>query len=439
VRHTPTFGLGFGAGSGSSSAAACCNGTSLQTRPLFLLPFPLLTCSSRHYRISSPCHHLTTGTPPQPSPSHLQRPLTSCPAPKWRSLPSPIRTCTDSDTDSQPRLFLHPCARDSAADGIDSTSSHRCGSERRERVPLTRKLFTQALSDLSREAVLLLPMPGAPRRARRSCHGLPPFILPPRERPRRRLHPTVPSYPSIAPFFFFLDVYRSTTPNLIAETTREFGLGGDWMNDPRRCGASLGTRVRHDSRTSDSLSLSFCSHHLAANKDATTTFCASTQHQKCCAADDSSTSAVSPSSLFSGHGPSLLNWCATQSRTPPTAPRCFASASRNARSAGRPPDSSSALGQSLGFSQPRFNAVMLCCTYSSVSSSTQPRTPIPSTIQFRYSSIHPSNADRIVSSMLSLPMEPAYPLDQSSQSLTSTYPCLICVLVPNYACMYHTK
>ena len=129
VRHTPTFGLGFGAGSGSSSAAACCNGTSLQTRPLFLPPFPLLICSSRHYRISSPCHHLTTGTPLQPSPSHLQRPLTSSPAPKWRSLPSPIRTCTDSDTDSQPRLFLHPCSRDSAADGIDSTSSHRCGSE----------------------------------------------------------------------------------------------------------------------------------------------------------------------------------------------------------------------------------------------------------------------------------------------------------------------
>jgi len=53
--------------------------------------------------------------------------------------------------------------------------------------------------------------------------------------------------------------------------------------------------------------------------------------------------------------------------------------------------------------------------------------------------IHPSNPDRIISSMLSLPVEPAYPLDQSSQSLTSTYPCLICVLLPNYACMYHTK
>jgi len=48
---------------------------------------------------------------------------------------------------------------------------------------------------------------------------------------------------------------------------------------------------------------------------------------------------------------------------------------------------------------------------------------------------HPFIADSTISGMPSLSVEPAYPLDQSSQSFTSKYPCLICVLVPNHACM----
>jgi len=238
------------------------------------------------------------------------------------------------------------------------------------------------------------------------------------------------------PPFFFLDVCRSTTPNLIAETTREFGLGADWMNDPRRCGASLGTRVRHDSQTSDSLSLSFCSHHLGANKDATTIFCASTQHQKCCAADDLQRARSRPRrcSLAMGHR--------SQTGAPPKAGphRLRRGASPRRRAAHDPLGARQTRAVlSVTRSDSRNQGLMPSCYAAPIVPSHPPHNQGPRYHQPSNFVIHPSNADRIISSMLSLPMEPAYPLDQSCQSLTSTYPCLICVLVPNYACMDHTK
>ena len=62
----------------------------------------------------------------------------------------------------------------------------------------------------------------------------------------------------------------------------------------------------------------------------------------------SSTSAVSPSSPFPGHGPSRSNWPATRSRILPTALRCFASAPHNVASAGHSLESSSGLWSVAG-------------------------------------------------------------------------------------------
>jgi len=176
-------------------------------RPLFLLPFPLphWARSSPHYHISSR-RHITTVTPLQPSPSLLQRPPTSSPPPKWRTLPSPICTCTDSDSDSCPVFFLHPCARVGAADSTASTASHRSCSERHERRSSYAQLAHPSALRSLQEAVLLLPVPGVPRRARRSRHGPPPVQLPPREHPRHRPHPTLPSYSSTAPSVFPMQI-----------------------------------------------------------------------------------------------------------------------------------------------------------------------------------------------------------------------------------------
>jgi len=82
-----------------------------------------------------------------------------------------------------------------------------------ERSSYARVAHLSALRSL-REAVLLLPAPGAPRRVRRSRRGPPPLVLPPREHPRRRLHPTVPSYPSIAPSAFPMQINASEPVSL---------------------------------------------------------------------------------------------------------------------------------------------------------------------------------------------------------------------------------
>jgi len=150
----------------------------------------------------------------------------------------------------------------------------------------------------------------------------------------------------------------------------------------------------------------------------------------------SSTSAVSPSSLFPCHGPSRSNWCATQSRTLPTALRCFALASRCATH--HPLDARwTRAVLSVARFHSRNQGSMLSCHAVLIVSSHFPCNQGPWCHRPSNFVIHPSNADSVISGMPSLSVEPSYPLDQSSQSFTSKYPCLICVLVPNYAGMYH--
>jgi len=150
----------------------------------------------------------------------------------------------------------------------------------------------------------------------------------------------------------------------------------------------------------------------------------------------SSTSAVTPSSLFPGHGASRSNWCATQSRTLPTALRCFASASR--RATHHPLDARwTRAVLSVARFHSRNQGSMLSCHAVLIVPSHFPCIQGPWYHRPSNFVIHPSNADSIISGMPSLSVEHAYPLDQCSQSFIGKYPCLACVLVPDYACMYH--
>jgi len=178
------------------------------------VPPPLSSPSlGPHYHISSR-RHVTTVTPLQPSTSLLQRPLTSSPLQNGALyLPQsvPVRTATVIPS---PVFFLHPCARVGAADSTASTASHRSCSERHERHSSYGQLAHPSALRSLQEAVLLLPVPGAPRRARRSRHGSPPVQLPPREHPKHRPHPTVPSYSSTAPSVFPMQINDSEPVSL---------------------------------------------------------------------------------------------------------------------------------------------------------------------------------------------------------------------------------
>ena len=178
-----------------------------QTRPLFLLPFPLLIRSSPHYRISSPCHHVTTGIPLELSTSLLQRPW---PLPPLQNaalhLPQSVRVWTTTVIPNPVFSFTHvpvsvPPTVPRAPPAVPARSSY------------ARVAHPSALRSL-REAVLLHPARGAPRRVRWSHHGPPPLVFPPREHPRRRLHRTVPSYPSLAPSAFPMHINDSKPVSL---------------------------------------------------------------------------------------------------------------------------------------------------------------------------------------------------------------------------------
>jgi len=139
----------------------------------------------------------------------------------------PIHARMDSGSNSRTRRVLHACSC-VATDRADSTLSHRSWSGRHERrSPHAQVVQASALQSL-REAVLLLPAPGAPRRARRSRQGPPPLSFPPREQPRRRVHPPflcirVP-HPRISQ-------HRARTPTLCRGDHPQVDLGVDWMND----------------------------------------------------------------------------------------------------------------------------------------------------------------------------------------------------------------
>jgi hypothetical protein len=100
-----------------------------------------------------------------------------------------------SDNDSGSRRGHHACARVGAAsDSANSTSTtSRCwNSERRERRPPYAQTAPPSALRSLREAVPLLSASGAPRHARRSCHGpLVPSLLP-QEYPKTSTTSTVP-------------------------------------------------------------------------------------------------------------------------------------------------------------------------------------------------------------------------------------------------------
>ena len=113
-------------------------------------------------------------------------------------------------------------------------------------IPLTRALLTQGFSDLPDRLYCSFR-----RQMRLVVHGGAVMVLRPsfshhESTQGRRLHPTVPSYPSIAPSGFPMQINDFQT--CIAETAREFGLGADWMNDHADVALSWATRVHHDSR-----------------------------------------------------------------------------------------------------------------------------------------------------------------------------------------------
>ena len=109
-----------------------------------------------------------------------------------------------------------------------------------------RKLLTQALSDMSERLYSSFQ-----RQVRLVVHGGAVIVLRPsfshRESTQgRRLHPTAPSYPSIAPSVFPMQFNDFQT--CFAETTRKFGFGADWMKDHADVALPWATRVRRDSR-----------------------------------------------------------------------------------------------------------------------------------------------------------------------------------------------
>ena len=152
----------------------------------------------------------------------------------------------------------------------------------------------------------------------------------------------------------------------------------------------------------------FYPYHLAANKDANTIRPSTPRRStKIPCRRRTSTSAVSPSSLFPCHGPSRSNWCTIQSRIPPTVPRCFASALRNAPFAG-------GCWTRAVLSVTRFHSrnqgSMLSCRVVLVVPSHFPHNQDPDTINRPISLLILQTADSTISSMLPLSTEPASPL-----------------------------
>ena len=152
------------------------------------------------------------------------------------------------------------------------------------------------------------------------------------------------------------------------------------------------------------LLFNFYSYHLAANKDANTIRPSTPRRStKILCRIRTSTSVVSPSSLFPCHGPSRSNWCTIQCRIPPTAPRCFASASRNAPSAG-------GCWTRAVLSVTRNQGSMLSCHVVLIVPSHFSHNQDPDTINRPISLLILQTADSTISSMLPLSTEPTSPL-----------------------------